>query len=97
MYEKGQLKISIPSPDEYCMSCHNVVELHPTHSYPSGRIICEEFKQDSTLTHSINSLYGEKGDTPLAYLPHSCDEWVIGGKEEIQALIDDLTEVIKNY
>lgn len=25
-----------------------------------------------------------------AYLPHSCDQWVIGGPEEIQALISDL-------
>lgn len=27
-----------------------------------------------------------------AYLPHSCDEWYIGGKAEIEALIADLTE-----
>jgi hypothetical protein len=25
-----------------------------------------------------------------AYLPHSCDSWVIGGPEEIEALISDL-------
>lgn len=28
----------------------------------------------------------------VVFLPHSCDEWVIGGPEEIQLLIDDLTK-----
>lgn len=28
------------------------------------------------------------------YLPHSCDEWVIGGKEEVEALIRDLQAVL---
>jgi hypothetical protein len=32
---------------------------------------------------------------PVAYLPHSCDEWLIGGPEQIQALIDDLTQALK--
>jgi hypothetical protein len=27
---------------------------------------------------------------PAVFLPHSCSEWVIGGKAEIQALIEDL-------
>lgn len=26
----------------------------------------------------------------VAYLDHSCDEWVIGGKDEVKALIEDL-------
>ena len=30
------------------------------------------------------------------YLPHSCDEWVIGGKKEIQDLIDDLIKILKS-
>ena len=34
---------------------------------------------------------------PVVYLPHSCDEWIIGGPEQIQALIDDLTAVLKHY
>lgn len=32
---------------------------------------------------------------PVVYLPHSCDEWLIGGPEQIQALIDDLTQALK--
>lgn len=29
-----------------------------------------------------------------AYLPHSCDEWVIGGKEEIANLMTDLENIL---
>ena len=29
------------------------------------------------------------------YLPHSCDEWVIGGKEQIEALIEDLNAALQ--
>ena len=27
---------------------------------------------------------------PVAYLPHSCVDWVIGGPEQIKAMISDL-------
>lgn len=30
----------------------------------------------------------------IAYLPHSCDEWVIGGPEEIRQMIADLQEAL---
>lgn len=30
-----------------------------------------------------------------AHLPHSCDNWVIGGKENIEWLIEDLKNVLK--
>lgn len=29
------------------------------------------------------------------YLPHSCDEWNIGGKDEVKLLIEDLQELLK--
>lgn len=29
-----------------------------------------------------------------AYLPHSCDNWVIGPKQNIQWLIEDLQEIM---
>jgi len=31
---------------------------------------------------------------PVVYLEHSCDEWIIGGAEQVQALIDDLTAIL---
>lgn len=30
-----------------------------------------------------------------AYLPHSCDEWFIGGREEVEAMIADLTAALE--
>ena len=32
---------------------------------------------------------------PCAYLPHSCDEWVIGKPENIKQMIEDLREAIE--
>ena len=34
---------------------------------------------------------------PMIVLPHSCDEWVIGGSEQAQQLIEDLQELIKQF
>lgn len=31
----------------------------------------------------------------VIYLPHSCDEWVIGGKKEAKQLIRDLGKAIE--
>lgn len=31
---------------------------------------------------------------PCAFLPHSCDSWVIGGADEIKLLIKDLLVII---
>ena len=33
-------------------------------------------------------------DVTGAYLPHSCDTWVIGGRKEIEDLIVDLTNLL---
>jgi hypothetical protein len=32
-----------------------------------------------------------------AYLPHSCDQWVIGGPEEVKLLISDLREFLDGF
>ncbi len=31
------------------------------------------------------------------YLPHSCDEWVIGGRAEAEALIEDIRELLDKH
>lgn len=41
--------------------------------------------EDSTQKYA--SIHG-------AYLPHSCSEWVIGGPEEIRAMIGDLVRAL---
>lgn len=37
------------------------------------------------------------GSEREAYLPHSCNEWVIGGKAEVQQLITDLQELLEKW
>lgn len=32
---------------------------------------------------------------PVAWLPHSCDEWVLGGPDEVRGLIADLQAALK--
>jgi hypothetical protein len=41
-------------------------------------------------------LDGFVDDVPagVVYLPHSCDEWIIGGKEQVKALIADLQAIV---
>ena len=42
--------------------------------------------------------YNEEGykykDKKVIALPHSCDDWIIGGKEEAEQMIKDLREAI---
>ena len=30
-----------------------------------------------------------------AFLPHSCDEWIIGTEANVRQMIDDLTEILE--
>lgn len=32
---------------------------------------------------------------PCAFLPHSCEEWAIGGPDQIRAMIEDLMEALR--
>ena len=43
--------------------------------------------ETDTRTQDYDSVEG-------AYLPHSCDRWVIGGVESIKLLIDDLQKLV---
>lgn len=38
--------------------------------------------------------HDDRGKT-FVFLPHSCDEWIIGGPQEIKLLISDLQEALK--
>ena len=33
---------------------------------------------------------------PCCYLPHSCGKWIIGGPDEVRAMLDDLTAILAN-
>ena len=45
----------------------------------------------------MDSSTGDYKNFYAIYLPHSCDEWVIGGKAEARQLIVDLEEAIKIF
>ena len=32
----------------------------------------------------------------IAFLPHSCDEWVIGDKKDVERLISDLKKLLES-
>ena len=34
---------------------------------------------------------------PVAYLDHSCDEWIIGGRENLSALLDDIKRMLDSW
>lgn len=52
---------------------------------------CEEFSHD----HPNDSRDNYKKLFGGAYLPHSCDSWVVGGPDAIRALIRDLKGALK--
>lgn len=59
---------------------------------------CESFEPDINYCDDHESVehrvYDCKDDrefgVDVAYLPHSCDHWVIGGEVEIKDMIEDL-------
>ena len=53
------------------------------------------YKKGQLCVDSIYWVDGAPSKEKDIYLPHSCDEWVIGNKIEAQMLIDDLLEAIK--
>ena len=63
------------------------MERHPD-GYRRGDVNVDRADSDKLY------MYRVKGDpTPIAYLPHSCDEWLIGTVEQVEELIADLHEV----
>ncbi len=75
MYRKGDLKTIDPPCDD---------------NYKPGYGGCDSFLDHR---HTILDHRGDDGDytmSPCVYLPHSCEEWVIGGVEQIKDLIADL-------
>lgn len=93
MYEKNDLQISVAKPSELCGNCYTAKEFHPYKKYKSEEV-CSVFVQQEKVRHEINSFYGEETPHAVAYLHHSCDEWVIGGRDEIAALIEDLKAML---
>lgn len=63
---------------------------------PCKNMDCDELGDEHR--HSVLDARTEDADAtkyPAVYLPHSCDKWVIGGVEEICALISDLKSMLQ--
>lgn len=82
MYEKGMLEVwkITPCPAD-CVDKDQPPHAHYTSEYPDG--------QRYSAMDGYPPAPGVD-TTPYARLPHSCDEWVIGGVDEIDALVADL-------
>lgn len=50
---------------------------------------------DGHIHTGYDSRPSEECALPWTCLPHSCDEWIIGGPEQIKLLIADLCFVLK--
>lgn len=50
---------------------------------------CDELPPDY-----VSCPYPQKGKR-LAFLPHSCDEWIVGDAAAVRALINDLEAALK--
>lgn len=55
----------------------------------------EALEEDCIMSDSREEGY-DNGflKAPLVYLPHSCDQWIIGGPDHARQLIADLEEAI---
>lgn len=52
---------------------------------------CEDYRDGKFCDHDPEHERRPPGvSLPVVFLPHSCNEWVIGGATEVRALIDDL-------
>lgn len=64
---------------------------------------CEQYKSEGYCSadpeHVHNKVTDVRGDYEerglnTVFLPHSCNEWVIGGADEVRAMIEDLQAVL---
>lgn len=100
-YQKGELKLSdAPTKaNAKCVCGH--ARAHHAHGSCSPCYLDSGVEKCSAFNLSVQyydyGLCGGHDETiaePVAYLPHSCDEWIIGGRENIKALIADLQEML---
>lgn len=66
---------------------------------------CDEYQTTGFCDHDRCFEQGSVDDSRASYkqcevdevyLPHSCSEWVIGGREQVEALIADLQATLNN-
>lgn len=80
-YKKGDLRLTV------AQCGHEGCAGDPECWVSGGRFWVRDARED--LRSAVDSQ--KRG----AYLPHSCDEWYIGGKNEVAALIEDLKAALE--
>jgi len=78
-YEKDDAKLYVPG---VCAEADN------------GEV-CFHDPEHTTAPYAVMDEEGRPTPVPCAYLPHSCDQWVIGGPEELRLMIAELTALIE--
>jgi len=53
-------------------------------------------ERDTYICDSRDDNYESVDLQNAVYLPHSCDQWIIGGKSNIRTMIEDLTELLND-
>jgi len=90
MYEQGDLKHTEKKISKEC----------------KDRSICHNCK-DKLGKRVVHGVYDSRGynsyedpiscdNPPIFYLPHSCNEWCVGGIKELKQLRDDINKVLKS-
>ena len=64
-------------------------------AYQKGDLKFEKDSHDARDDYKVYGTDWKFKDKKIFLLPHSCESWIIGGKEEAEALIADLQELIK--
>ena len=58
--------------------------------------LCEPLEEEWDASPVYDARNRKVGITyPVVYLPHSCDEWVIGGPTEVRLMIGELKELLQ--
>lgn len=99
MWKKGTVKLSIPVPTTWC-ECGYQKDWHPVTPENSLGRQCDEFRPraDFPWMHTGVPTFGAaQTPEPIAYLPHSCEEWEIGSKEDVEGMIADLQSILDRW
>lgn len=85
-YKKGDLKITIGG------CSHSECDGEPECLFTQERFWVHDSREEFFRFDDPKKPPEEKHG---AYLPHSCDEWFIGGREEVEALVADLQKALE--
>ena len=85
-YQKGDLKLTLDMPCTH-LECAGDVEC----IFTGERLwVCDSREKGYRHDDPARPPYEKHG----AYLPHSCDQWYIGGRAEVEAIISDLQDAL---